>query len=348
VIQFTVVRVELECLRGLDAFARDEVAERLPGVTVRAAGEGRLGVLGDAPIALDALNRLRSVVAAYLVEEFAVPRPRALLGQQHLDRIVAMTGSVLQTHAPHIFRTLRLSAAGADSSVLSRLVAELGDALDLSVTTGPGDLLVAVRRGGAGWEVLVRTSPRPLSARAWRVCDFPGALNATAAYAMVRLSEPVDDEVFVNVGCGSGTLIVERLAAGPAGSVSGYDTDVQALECARANLAASGFSATLSVGDATRLPLAEGSVRTVVGDLPYAMLLGSAGANASLYPAIVSEAARILEPGGRLVLVTTQTHLMQRVTSDLAASLRVEREVSFAVPHARGVISPRLWCLQRL
>ena len=42
-----------------------------------------------------------------------------------------------------------------------------------------------------GWEALVRLTPRPLSARPWRVCNLPGALDATAAHAMARLSAPL-------------------------------------------------------------------------------------------------------------------------------------------------------------
>ena len=34
---------------------------------------------------------------------------------------------------------------------------------------------------GEGWEVLVRLTPRPLTARPWRVCNWPGALNAVVA-----------------------------------------------------------------------------------------------------------------------------------------------------------------------
>ena len=38
-------------------------------------------------------------------------------------------------------------------------------------------------RGGDGWETLVRTTPRPLATRYWRVCNYEAALNATVAHA---------------------------------------------------------------------------------------------------------------------------------------------------------------------
>jgi tRNA (guanine6-N2)-methyltransferase len=337
-----VASVELETLVGLEAFAHAE----LRPITAEVVRPGRLAVQGR--LALGDLNALRSVVAAYLVEDFAVPRPRALLGQQHFDRVVAMALAVVRSGS---FRTLRVSAAGADSSVLTRFARELASAIGLEVTDGPGDLLVAVRRGGrSGWQVLVRTSARPLSTRAWRVCDFPGALNATAAHAMARLSQPEPQEVFVNVACGSATLLIERLALASARTALGYDTEAAALDCARANVRASGLELAIRLErvDARHLPLDDGSVRSVVGDLPYAMLLGSSESNAELYPALVREAIRVLQPGGRLVLVTTQRRLIHSVIERFAAQVALEREVSFQVPHARGVINPSIVVLERL
>jgi 23S rRNA G2445 N2-methylase RlmL len=182
------------------------------------------------------------------------------------------------------------------------------------------------------------------------VCDFPGALNATAAHAMARLTRPVADETFVNIACGSGTLLVERLALGatPLGGAFGYDVEPSVLDCAQANLDASGYRPRLELRDARALPQSDGSVRSVVADLPYAMLLGSAESNAELYPALVGEATRILQRGGRLVLVTTQTRLLERVAGAASDALRVERVVRFTVPRERAAINPRIWVLERL
>src|SRR5207248_11505379 len=138
------------------------------------------------------------------------------------------------------------------------------------------------------------------------------------------------------------TLLIERLLLLGAGRAIGYDIDAEALACARANVSAAGLAgrATLFACDAGRLPLEAGSVRTVVGDLPYAQLLGSSAENAALYPSLVGEAARVLQRSGRLVLVTTQRRLLRSVLLGFAAVLRLEREVPFEVPHARGVIKP--------
>ena len=289
------------------------------------------------------LAALRSVVAVYLVEAFDVPRPRALLGQANLDRLVASATRIMRSQA-EAFTTLRVSAAGADSVVMSRIKAELATRLGLAATETGGDLLLAFRRSSSGWEVLLRTTPRPLSARAWRVCDLPGALNATAAHVMATLSEPRADETFVNVGCGSGTLLIERLALAPAGRVIGYDIDPTAIACARRNLEASGFAASVDLAecDATQTPLAAESVRTVVADLPFAMRMGSGPANDELYPALLGEARRVLTPDGRLVVVTTQHQLMARIVVEWD----VETTVPFQLSHAGGTFRATIYVLR--
>lgn len=70
-----------------------------------------------------------------------------------------------------------------------------------------------VRRtlGRDGWDVLVRLSTFPLSARSWRAEGYHAAVNATVAAAMVRLSQPRSGDRVVNLMCGSGTILVERL-----------------------------------------------------------------------------------------------------------------------------------------
>jgi 23S rRNA G2445 N2-methylase RlmL len=174
---------------------------------------------------------------------------------------------------------------------------------------------------------------------------MPGALNATAAHAMVALSNPRSDEIFVNIACGSATLLIERLHLTSVGRAVGYDIDAAALDCARANVGAAGLapSIELHTGDARQLPLESGSVRTVVADLPYAMLLGTAETNRELYPDLLHEAARVLMPGGRCIVVTTQRRLME----DLVDPWEILARVPFSVPHARGTINPTIYALRK-
>ncbi len=112
---------------------------------------------------------------------------------------------------------------------------------------------------------------------------------------MVELSRPRPSDRVLNLMCGSGTLLVERLAREPAASVLGCDLDLATLGGARANLAAAGLAGTAALArmDATRLGLGDARFDVLLADLPYGHRMGSHEANAALYPAVLQEAARV-------------------------------------------------------
>ena len=76
----------VEVLPGLEEAAADELAA-LAGAAppaVRSPGEGVLRATGIPQAVIESARR---VVAVFLVVPVAVPRPRGLLGHQHLTRI---------------------------------------------------------------------------------------------------------------------------------------------------------------------------------------------------------------------------------------------------------------------
>jgi tRNA (guanine6-N2)-methyltransferase len=308
----------------------------LPG---RESGRLRLAFAGPPA----ALERLRTIVAVHAVHSFDVARPRALLGDAALRRVIAAVAPVARRHGG--LRTMRLSAAGAGSPELVRLRDEIAAAHRLEPVDRRAELLLALRRGGRGWELLVRTTPRPLSARDWRVCDLPGALDASVAAAMVRLVVPTADQRYLNLAAGSATLLIERLAVGPAAVAVGVDDDDAALACAARNLAAAGlgWGAALVRADAARLPLAEGGFDAAVADLPFGQLSGSAESNRRLYPAILAEARRALVPGGRFALITAHAAALAPHLADWT----VERRLRVSLPYSGGYVTPGVWLLRR-
>jgi tRNA (guanine6-N2)-methyltransferase len=308
--------IELDVLDGLEALAADEVEQLHAAGPVERPRPGalRFGWQGD----LRPLLGLRCVIAASLSLTFPVPRPKALLGHQHLTLLLSSIETILQLHPQGAFTTMRLSAAGDGSTVLVRLKEELAERLGLAVADDEGDLLVRLRRAsGDGWEVLVRISPRPLATRAWRVCDFQGAMNASLAHAMALLTSPRPNDMTLNLCCGSGTLLIERLLAGPVGLAIGCDISAEALDCAHANLAVAGLRgrAHLEQWDAAALPLDTASVDTILADLPFGQLVGTHAENERLYPLILGEAGRVAKGGALMVLLTHELRLLERAAA---------------------------------
>jgi len=309
---------EAEIPEGLEAIAGDEI-QRLLGRRLKKLDDPQSGAIhfdyqGD----LHPLLGLRTVQAVYIHQFFPVPRPRALLGDQYFRTLLRHISAIRTLDAPSAYQTFHISAAGSESSVMTRLKTELAAATGLKSAADEGDLLIRLRRSryrANGWDALLRLSPRPLSSRSWRVVNLEGALNAAVAQAMVLLTRPSADDIFLNVGCGSGTLMIERMAWGGFRRIIGCDTSSPILDSAHANIAAAGGTKRLDLtrADGRTLPLLSGSVDAICADLPFGQMMGSHDDNARLYPALLKEAARVLKPGAPCVFITHEIRLMDNV-----------------------------------
>ena len=305
--------LELEFLKGLRPFVLDEL-RNYKGARVLQTNEEALqvGFGGE----LTSLLSLRRVTAVYLVTRFDVPRPKALLGDQHFRRLLSSTEQVRLLHPKGAFSSFRFGAAGSESSVFQRLAEAISKATKLRFEPNEGELLLRVRPAEKkGWEVLTRLTPRPLSARDWRVCNLPGGLNACLAVAMNDLVKP--GERYLNAMCGSGTLLIEQALDGNPKQLVGIDLDKEALECARQNVSAAGLSNAVDLlqADTTALPFPDNSFDIVTADVPWGDAVGSHAANAALYPAFLSEMARVTTPHARLVVLTHDLKLFKEVLS---------------------------------
>ncbi len=230
---------------------------------------------------------------------------------------------------------------------MQRLAQMLRKELGIPFVEDEIDLLLRIRPSRlkeSGWEVLIRMSPRPLSVRAWRVADMPGALLAPVANCMVRMTRPRPSDSFLNIACGSGTLLIERLIDGPARRTIGCDINEEALACARKNLTAAQLQhfVELHDWDARRLNLSDSSIDAICADLPYGITVGSHDDNMTLYPALLEEAARVAKPGAVLALVTQEATLL----GDVVRKSDAWRQLDELKISLRGM-HPRIFLLQR-
>jgi len=139
----------------------------------------------------------------------------------------------------------------------------------------------------------------------------------------------------LDIGCGPGFLLCELAAQ--AGSLVGIDASADMVDAARRRIEENGFSKSIQtiVGDASRL------------DLPSASFDFATAVQVYLYVADIeralAEAARVLKPGGRLVIVDTDWESCVWLTSDAERNRRMldgwARQ--FAQPHLPPAL-PRL------
>lgn len=344
-------------LPGLGDVLADEVREVLDVAPRPVAGREDALVVDLPADRLAQVRRLRTAVAAFVVLHHDVPRPRSLLSGEHLTRVVEAAYASLRVAGSSTFR---FEAAGADSPTFQRLGEELARATGLKHDPVDGELVVKVRRGARrddgsdpGWDVLVRVGPRPLSARSWRAADFPGAVNATIAAAMVRLAGVRDDERVLNLMCGSGTLLIERLLAAPASAAAGVDVADDALDAARANLEAAGLvrRAVLVQADAlvpsswSTGPAAHAlPADLILADPPWGTLHGTHATAAAVHAGLLRAAHEVAAPGARLAVLTHEVKVMEAAVRDAAALWRARQPVRvFAKGH-----HPRIWLLDKV
>lgn len=342
-----VERYEIETIFGLERHVANEFAGMRIGARVSRSTfrSGRFSVTYEGPPS--ALLESRSAVAVHRVLSFPLPRPTGLLGDESLKRLAVEAWRITGQANRKGFKTLSISAAGRDTSVFQRLSGELCNLLGLVSSEETGDLALAVRPAvyGKGWEVLVRLTQRPLSARSWRVCDMPGALDATLAHLAVSMTGPSPRQRFLNIACGSSTMLIERLASWPAKRAVGIDIDPEAISCSERNIAAAGMTDQIDVlkADMTDLPFKENSFEAIVGDLPFGMLVKGSQSNAEMYPKLLGEAARISTPSALISLVTTDHNSMSLAFDAPNCGWNLLTRIELRVPSKRGYITPAIY-----
>jgi 23S rRNA G2445 N2-methylase RlmL len=340
--------VECDVLPGMEAILARELRRCFRGRVGRLTDTGRAGLRFVFQGALAELLNLRTAHAAYLALACGGRRPSALLGHQNLRALLERIQVIRALHPPGAVCTFRFGAAGRDTSTFRRLAAELEAQSGLRHDPDDGELLIRIRPSAQpddGWEALLRLSPRPLSTRTWRVANYPGALNATIAAAMVELTQPRPDDRFVNLMCGSGTLLVERLLRSRAAEALGVDISREALDAARANLAAAGVArgARLMESDAILTGLDMARYTALCADLPYGNLVGSHRDNVTLYPLLLEEAARMAAPGARFAVITHEVRLFDATAEEASPLWQLER--TFRV--FQGGQRPQVYLLRR-
>ena len=340
--------VEFLFLPGLGPMVAREVRDRLPDAGPAREVPGRPDSLvadyrGDWARLLD----LRTIVAPFLLLSFPVPRPRSLTSGEFFPQIMDAV-RLVQRINPETPRTFRIDAAGSDSAGFQRLASQLEEATGLPQVPEDGQLLLRFRRSpdDAGWDVLVRLSSRPLSSRAWRVANLPGAANATIAAAMSQLTSPRPGDRVANLMCGSGTLLIERLRAAPTRFAVAVDADPGALDCCAENLDAAGLRGrvTLLRADIGDQDWADcGPFDVLLADPPWGTLMGEHQTNAALHALLLERAHAVAAPGARLAVLTHEVRIMERCL----AEARTQWESQQVVRVFQKGHHPRIYLLTR-
>lgn len=322
----------VQTMPGVEEIAWLEIRDKLPGVkfgeTVFAKEQNGLLLFSYAGDATD-LMQLRTVEDVFVlaVSIDKVPRTRQVLPQ--LTEMVSQTAVFQQ--AIDIAMSIRKQPGRPSYRVISRLYGsheiyrkELGAAVEKGMGSryplwrlldDHAMLEIWANLLGSRLVCGIRLTDRTTRHRFNKPVKLKAALRPSVAAAMIHLTQPEDDDVFLDPMCGSGTLLMERRYAGAYSQMIAGDNVRDRVWATRQNVEAlrkelpTAFS-TLHA-NAAQLPLATGSINKVATNLPFGKQIGSPKALKKLYPAFFKELERVLGGNGRAIVLSSEYDLVK-------------------------------------
>ena len=166
-----------------------------------------------------------------------------------------------------------------------------------------------------------RLSDRSMRHRYKKRVELPASLRPSMAAALVFLTNPESDDIFLDPMCGSGTILLERLNFGPSQMILGGDIEPDRSDAARQNMpkprkGRKKRSISIRQWDARQLPLEDASIDKVATNLPFGKQIGTRRELDSLYSAVLAELERVVRPKGRIVLISSEFDLVKSCIRD--------------------------------
>ena len=309
------LRLHLRCRQGLEEILRDEIEEyirRCGGLEILETRGRYVAVEPTAPFSLADLYRMRcfatvgfalGILRGPPADDLGEPLARLIASPLARRIMSALTAGALRYRLEF---TSRSHQRGAVQRLADRVYALCPDLLN-DASMAPWFMDIHETPRGTFVELRPRMIPDPR----WyyRRDDVPAASHPPLAAAMARLAGREEGDVVWDPFCGSGLELVERSLRGGVRRVCGTDLSPQAVEIARANVAAARLDdvaadfACCDFREVERgLGLGRGSVSLVITNPPMGRRVRIPDMR-GLVSDIFDAAAHVLRPGGRLVLV---------------------------------------------
>jgi 23S rRNA G2445 N2-methylase RlmL len=319
-------------IAGFGEVVVDALTRTLSDVVVEALFDGLVIYRTSAPVS--AIQSLRFCNNSFLLLRWeqcaSEQKPEQIIQRLFAKANIGRAASVTSARSVRTFRIFvskENSTIAVDPTVLTALEREIAQQLRLTVNRALPDVEF--------WFLL----------RSEKICLFGlrvtaigrqrtrkyarGELRQELAHLLCWLSEPGGHDRFLDPFCGSGALVLERLQAFPYKQILAGDSDPAHVAALRRKTRQA-KNVQVEQWDARHLTkLASESVTKIVTDPPWGFFRDETIDFVTFYTEILTEFARVLQPGGVAVILVGRKEEFERAlaTAGLRLHLRKKYDV---------------------
>ena len=260
---------------------------------------------------LSKIKHLRGVARAYVVLQSDKYHPMYI--SNHKSILGSLIDVVIRSNKKS-FKSFRINCAGSESSEVRSISKYVQETYDLEEKE-EADLKIHIIKPEDIWEIGIQITPRPLSVREYKVVNMSGAMDPTIAHAVNSFCNLDGASSYLNVFSGSATLLIEAGQSFPnLEKLVGFDNDKKHLSLSVQNVKKAGLIKRIEVKEADIFDKPDfGKFDAIASDLPFGMLISKNEDLEKLYKTFVDYCEEKLEPGGRLVVYTSEHELMESI-----------------------------------
>jgi tRNA G10 N-methylase Trm11 len=255
---------------------------------------------------------LKSIISAYIVKQDHRYNPK------YINKHKSLLGDMIEIVCKqdiNKFKTYRLRCAGSKSDEILDIKDYIKDTYKLKESE-ESDLEIYINKLELVWEISVRLSPRPLSARDYKEKNIKGGLNPTVAFAMNSFCDLKNIKSYLNIFSGSGTLLIEAAIVNPNIKLIGLDIDKKTNSLAIQNIRKAGFIKNIQIktGDILEnLDLSKDKFDAITANLPFGMQVSKGKDLSKLYEAFANYSENTLNPNGKIIIYTTEFEILKKI-----------------------------------
>lgn len=335
----TPIKIKLSYITGLKDVVLNELKKHPVLHITNVAHEDDDSIYLDfADFFLDEIKELQSVARAYIVKQDSKYHPSYIFN--HKSILGDLINIVIEKERE--FKSFKIICAGSDSLEVRSVSKYIQENYHLH-ESDESDLKIHIINLEGEWEVGVQLTPRPLSVRDYKVFNMSGAMDPTVAYAVNSFCLLEKAESYLNVFSGSGTLLIEAAKNYPnLLRLVGFDNDKKHLSLSIQNIRKAGLIKKVEVKEGNIFDNPNfGKFDAIASDLPFGMLISKNENLETLYKAFIEYCEAVLNPGGRLVVYTSEYELLKEIIKKSNFKIIKTLELKF-ITSVNAYLRPRI------